>query len=100
MKLRCKACKKRFPPPARGRRPEYCSAACRQKAYRQRQAGSYRKPMALLTSDLYKVKDITARCRAAVKVLEEAGYVVTLERRTTPRPKPKTRLKLISDPGS
>lgn len=51
---------------------------------------------ALVASDLYKIQDISARNRAAVKVLEEAGYKVTLERRTTPRSQRKPQLTIIN----
>lgn len=44
--------------------------------------------MRLLQGDLYKIKDDTARAKAAVKVLEELGYVVTAKRRSGPPPKP------------
>ncbi len=40
-----------------------------------------------MKSDLYAIKDITARGRGAVKVLEELGYEVSLIRRSGPPPK-------------
>ena len=40
-----------------------------------------------LSSDLYAIKDLSARARAACKVLEEQGYEVWLERRRGPPPK-------------
>jgi len=97
MKRRCKTCKKSFSAPDRGRRPKFCSAACRQKAYRKREADPHGKLKALWASDLYKIKDITARARGAVKVLEELGYEVILNRRTTPRPQKKPSLTVVSD---
>ena len=75
----------------------YCSAACRQKAYRKREADPHGKLKALLRSDLYKIRDQTDRGRAAKKVLEELGYEVTLKRRTTPRPQQKPNLTVVSD---
>ena len=99
MKLRCKACKKSFPRPDRGRRPIYCSAACRQRAYRKREAEPHRKLKLLAMSDIYKIRDQTARCRAAVKVLEEAGYEVELLPRGSSRKKPRPNLKVVRDNG-
>ena len=96
-KIRCPICKTMFSPPNQGRRPRYCSAACRQRAYRKREADPHRKLKALVASDLYKIKDATARVRAAVKVLEEAGYEVILEQRSKPRTASKLHLRLIDD---
>ncbi len=79
-KISCKQCRERFVPPSRGRRPRYCSVACRQKAYRKRAANPHYHALKLLSSDLYAIKDISARARAAVKVLEEQGYEVRLRR--------------------
>ena len=52
-------------------------------------------------SDLYAVEDRTARAKAAVKVLEELGYIVMLERRPAEMPRPagaELRLKLVRPP--
>lgn len=84
---KCKFCKRKFTPPGRGRKPTYCSQACRQKAYRKRQADPHRPALKAFTSDLYSIRDRTARARAAVKVLEELGWIVTIERRQGPPPK-------------
>ena len=47
-------------------------------------------------SDLYAIKDHSARGRAAVKVLEELGYEVSLDRRSGPPPKePAPRLRVV-----
>jgi hypothetical protein len=80
-KIRCKQCKVKFQPAARGRRSLYCSAACRQKAYRRR-AG---RPVALrvLESDLFAIKDLAARERAAVRFLNDRGYEVHFTRSTS-----------------
>ena len=86
-RTKCKECKERFMPPTRGRRPRYCSAACRQKAYRKRAANPHSPVLRALKSDLYAIKDLSARARAAVKVLEEQGYEVWLGRRRGPPPK-------------
>ena len=97
MKIRCKSCRTSFSPAERGRRPRYCSAACRQKAYRKREARPHRKLEALFISDLYKIEDSAARIKAAVKVLEEAGYEVILERRSKPRRVRKSNLMIVGD---
>ena len=69
--------------PARGkpgRPPKYCSAACRQKAYRKRCSNPHAVPLRLLRSDLFAIEDRDARMRAAVRVLNDMGYEVSLER--------------------
>ncbi len=86
-KIACKQCRERFLPPSRGRRPRYCSVACRQKAYRKRGGHPFRLALSALKSDLYAIKDHSARERAAIKVLEELGYEVSLTRRSGPPPK-------------
>ena len=85
--IKCRSCKKSFYPPPFGRRPRYCSAACRQKAYRERAAALHQQALKALESDLYQIKDITARGKAAIKVLEELGYEVSIKRRHEPPPK-------------
>ena len=55
--------------------------------------------MLLIRSDIYKIRDQTARCRAAVKVLEEAGYEVELLPRGSSRKKPRPNLKVVRDNG-
>ncbi len=97
-KRTCPTCRNGFEPLGRGRRPRFCSAACRQKAYRKRTKAPLRIPLKALKSDLYAIADRNARARAAVKILEEAGYDVHLERRTTPPPKrSRPRLKVVDD---
>jgi hypothetical protein len=85
----CKHCKKTLPKNVMGRQRLYCSAACRQAVYRRRHAN--RAPLRLLQSDLWAIRDRPARARAAIRVLEELGYSVRLERGrsdATPRPGP------------
>ncbi len=95
-RIKCKQCGARFLPPNKGRRPRYCSAACRQKAYRKRAANPHPPILRALESDLYAIKDIAARERGAVKVLEELGYEVSLIRRSGPPPKRhEPRLRVI-----
>lgn len=67
--------------------PLYCSAACRQKAYRVRQ----KQPVSLrlLQSDLQAIKDRTARVNGALRVLRDHGYDAHLTRPTAPPPKPR-----------
>ena len=88
-RLKCRQCREQFVPPSRGRRPSYCSVACRQKAYRKRVANPHHQALKALSSDLYAIKDITARARGAVKVLEEMGYEVWLRRGGNWPPKKK-----------
>jgi hypothetical protein len=63
--------------PVRGRPPTYCSAACRQKAYRERPVFAR-----LVQRDL----DKNAVTHRHVRALEVLGYEVSLKRRTTPVP--------------
>ncbi len=95
---KCKQCRERFVPPSRGRRPLYCSVACRQKAYRKRVANPHFHALKALSSDLYAIRDISARGRAAVKVLEEQGYEVGLRRggNWPPKKKRKPFLRVVS----
>ncbi len=96
--LKCKQCRERFVPPSRERQPRYCSVACRQKAYRKRVANPQYQMLKLLSSDLYAIRDISARGRAAVKVLEELGYEVGLRRGESwpPKKKRKPFLRVVS----
>jgi len=97
-RLKCKQCRERFLPPSRGRRPRYCSVACRQKAYRKRAANPHFHLSKALSSDLYTIKDLAARGRGAVKVLEEMGYEVWLGRggNWPPKKKHKPFLRAVS----
>jgi hypothetical protein len=52
---------------------------------------------AAIKSDLYAIRDRDARIRAAVKVLEEAGFEVFLERATARRKGPKPNLRIVTD---
>jgi endogenous inhibitor of DNA gyrase (YacG/DUF329 family) len=89
MKVRkkCPICKVSFNAVTAGRRRKFCSRACRQKAYRMRAARS--PALKALESDLFRIRDNTARGNAAVRVLEELGFEVTLTRRKSPRPCPR-----------
>ena len=97
-RLKCKQCREWFVPPSRGRRPRYCSVACRQKAYRKRAADPHFHSLKALSSDLYAIKDLAARGRGAVKVLEEMGYEVGLRRGGIWPPKKRGRpfLRVVS----
>jgi len=79
-----------------GRRPQYCSQACRQRAYRNRVAKKS-VPCEILKRDLYSMEDRTARFKAAVKVLKELGYEVevTLQKREGQQPKKPNPLKSV-----
>jgi len=94
-KRKCRACKQWFQPAGRGRRPEYCSAACRQEAYRRR---TRRKPPALraLESDLFAIRDREERKRGAVKALNDLGYEVHLGPLRRPQvPERRPRLRVV-----
>ncbi len=97
-KVKCKQCRESFAPPGKGRPPRYCSVACRQKAYRKRRAHPHYHMLKLLSSDLYAIRDLTARARAAVKVLEEQGYEVGLRQggNWPPKKKRKPFLKVVA----
>ena len=93
---KCPVCKSRLKPPEQGRHPRYCSAACRQKAYRRRRADPRRQALKLLRNDMATMADQQARARGAVKILEDLGYDVQLEKRQGPPPKkPKPRLSVV-----
>lgn len=92
---KCRGCKRKFKPPARGRKPLYCSRACRQKAYRARLAKEGRPALKALQSDLWAIKDRTARKNAAIRVLHQMGYAVHLER-IQPLPDRPPNLRLVS----
>jgi hypothetical protein len=50
----------------------------------------------LLKDDLLNMRDSAARARGAIKVLEQLGYVVKLEKRLSPAAKPHNpALKLV-----
>jgi hypothetical protein len=65
--------------------PLYCSAACRQKAYRVRQ----KQPVSrrLLLSDLQAIADRTVRVNGVLRVLRDLGYDARPTRRNGPPPK-------------
>jgi hypothetical protein len=95
-----------FKPPALGRRPRFCSAACRQKAYRKRLADPFRLPKKLLDNDIRTFRDRIALRAKNEAELREVGYDVILLR---PQPAPKrpkstpSKLKLVAsreDPAS
>lgn len=84
-KITCNGCRKKFESTGVGRQPSYCSAACRQRAYRKRLEGQPRSAMLrALTNDLNAIRDRVAREKGAIKVLEALGYDVHLTKRTGP----------------
>jgi hypothetical protein len=100
---RCKACKGALPLRATGRALVYCCAACRQRDYRKRVGARPATPVLLLKDDLFAIKDREARKRAAIAVLEDFGYAVSLERTATrPRPSlgPRPNLQIVNPVGS
>lgn len=48
-------------------------------------------------SDLYQIRDLAARQKAAVKVLEEMSFEVDLRRLSRPLPKRPSRLRVVYD---
>jgi hypothetical protein len=90
-KRKCAVCKQIIQP-VRGRPPRYCSAACRQKAYRRRLADPSRVPLRLLQND---IDHMQARVRL-VRGLERLGYKVTLERIAMPSKEPPPRLRVVN----
>jgi hypothetical protein len=97
----CKMCAKKFQRPERGRKPRYCSAACRQRSYRKRLLHPHARALKLIQSDFQAMKDLTARETAAVKALEDLGYAVRLQRvavvgqRSNRVKRPKRTLRLV-----
>ena len=90
---RCKTCKGGVPKPARGRIATYCSAACRQKAYRKRLADPHRIPMRLMQADM----DHGAAKTRHVKALQLLGFEVEL--RFVGKPvRSKAKLRAVGKP--
>ena len=87
-KLKCPNCKQKFTAAARGRKPKYCSQACRQQAYWRRKTDPAGPAMRVLQNDLQAIRNRTARIKAAYKVLEDAGII-------EPRPRARPQLKLV-----
>ena len=77
-KGRCKTCKKPLARGGPGRPAAYCSAACRQRAYRKRSENPHAVPLRLLRSDLLAIKEREARKRAAVETLKQLGFEAQL----------------------
>jgi hypothetical protein len=71
---RCAWCKRAFTPPRRGRRPDYCSAAHRQRAYELRRAQAM-VPRLLLGRDIDAMRTKVGIKRAVVDVLRELGIL-------------------------
>jgi len=91
-KTKCKTCKASVAS-LRGRPPKYCSAACRQKAYRARLLIPV--PIRLIPSDIDKA---AARARH-VRALNLLGYDVELQPRTAaPKVFRKPRLSIVPTP--
>jgi hypothetical protein len=84
-KLKCALCKRKFAAPARGRKPKYCSQACRQQAYWRRKTDPNRAALTAIQSDLMAMSNRTARIKAAIKVLEDAGLMEPRARPSRPQ---------------
>jgi len=74
----CKSCKGPTQKQQRGRPSQYCSAACRQAAYRKRLATPHYALKKLFARDLRTSATTTGGIAAAIRYLESHGYVVTL----------------------
>ena|SRR2546427_8298551 len=81
---KCRRCKTKIPPQTGGGRPKkYCSASCRQAAYRRRMADPHAHAKSLFARDLHKAADGSGRVRVHVRALEELGYDVKLTPNST-----------------
>jgi sigma54-dependent transcription regulator len=82
-KIRCSWCSTRFVPKTRGRRPKFCSASCRQRAYEGRRLKVVRDRHEPSLYNLLKQDVAEVRLKTLVyKILVEAGVVSP----TPPRP--------------
>lgn len=93
--LRCAYCRAKFKPPARGRRPKYCSASHRQRAYERRREARRAEqlyPRLALGRDIDNIKTKDQVERAIVDFLRRLGIL-------PPAPGPKRRppLRLVKD---
>lgn len=77
MLKKCPTCRQKYRPPSRGRPSQYCSSACRQKAYRKRQQ-SVPAPLRALKRDIATIRNRDDVRKQAIAALEGLGYVVTL----------------------
>jgi hypothetical protein len=95
-KRKCLACKKAIPRAERGRPRKFCSAACRQKAWRNKPR--IHPALVALRKDLRAIEDRSERCKHAVKILEELGYEVVLHKRSSmgnDHKPARSRLKIV-----
>ncbi len=93
---KCKQCKRKFRPKAKGRRPLYCSDSCRQRAYERRRIEkeiAQRIPMRLLGGDMEGIKTRDGVRKAIVDVLRELGLIA----RPPDQPKRGPKLRVIQD---
>ncbi len=88
-KLRCGRCRKPFLPQSKGRRPNYCSQSCRQRAYEARRA-QQKVPELLLGRDIEDIRTKGGVERAVVDVLRKLGFL-------PPTPKTKPRLRVVKE---
>src|SRR5216684_2391000 len=76
---KCRHCKAKIPPQTGGGRPKkYCSASCRQAAYRRRKADPHASVKSLLARDLYEMANRSGRVKVLVRALEGLGFDVKL----------------------
>jgi hypothetical protein len=70
----CKACSRTLTESGRGRRPEYCSSACRQLAHRRRKGQKTQEPMDPTIELMFML------CELEVELLRESAYRAVDER--------------------
>jgi hypothetical protein len=89
-KLTCQHCGCRFNPPARGRKPRYCSPSHRQLAYEKRKAEVHGHAKKLLKYDLSTIQGEDLARRFVLGILKEVGLLKTGGRvpRVLPGPEP------------
>jgi hypothetical protein len=88
---RCAYCKKPFTPPKRGRRPLYCCAAHRQRAY-VRGLRAEQMPGLLLGKDIDDLRTKAGIERAVLDVLRRVGVLPAAPAKAPP-------LRLVKDDG-
>lgn len=93
---KCKWCRKRFRRQKRGRRPLYCCASCRQRAYERRRLEkefAQLIPMRLLHADIESVQNRDSIRAVVVDVLRELGFLA----RPAFSSKRKPKLHVVKD---
>jgi hypothetical protein len=95
----CGYCKQKLQRRGRGRPPRYCSAACRQRAYRKRCVNKI-DPVTLVVRDMRQLME-TERIKSAVKqVMQDIGLLDFFKKLGFEPPEPAKRpnLRLVERP--